>query len=284
MARRVTAELGRWGLTLATSGGELLRGTPAGIFHDLIAETAATGSQIALLALLKHPLTRLGLPEGAAQRAGRTLEIAGMRQAWCGEGLDALGRSLVLAKRTKPRHRAIDRISDEEWEAADTLLAGLKEALRPLLRLARRASVPFAELAAAHVKAAEMLAADEAGSSAGLTRGADGEAMAAFMRTLASDAPGPAIALGDYPALFRSLIRLEKTRPAIASHPRLQILGRDGSAAHLRRSGRHRRAERGHLAGSRRPRSLAQPLDACRPRTAFAGAAHPASPRMISAR
>lgn len=225
LARRVAAELGRWGLTLATSGGEMLRATPAGVFHDLIAETAATGSQIALLALLKHPLTRLGLPEGAAQSAARILEIAGMRQAWCGEGLDALARSFVLAKRTKPRHRAIDRFSDEEWEAADALLAGLKEALRPLSRLARRANVPFAELAAAHAKAAEALAADEVGGSAGLAQGADGEAMAAFMRTLASDAPGPAIALRDYPALFRSLIRLEKTKPAVAAHPRLQILG-----------------------------------------------------------
>ncbi len=225
LARRVAAELGRWGLTLATSGGEVLRATPAGVFHDLIAEAAATGSQIALLALLKHPLTRLGLPEGEAQSAARILEIAGMRQAWCGEGLDALARSLVLARRTKPRHRAIDRLSDEEWEAADALIAALKEALRPLLWLAAGENVPFAEIAAAHAKAAEMLAADEAGSSAALAQGADGAAMAAFMRALAGDAPGPAIALGDYPALFRSLIRLEKTRPAVASHPRLQILG-----------------------------------------------------------
>ncbi len=175
--------------------------------------------------MLKHPLTRLGLPEGKAQSAARILEIAGMRQAWCGEGLDALARSLVLAKKTKPRHRAIDRLSDEEWETADALLAALKEALRPLLRLVRRANVPFAELAAAHATAAELLAADEVGSSAALAEGPDGAAMTAFMRTLASDAPGPAIALGDYPALFRSLIRLEKTRPAIGSHPRLQILG-----------------------------------------------------------
>ena len=225
LARRVAAELGRWGLTLATSGGEPLRASPAGAFYDLIAAAAATGSQIALLALLKHPLTRLGLPEGEALNAARILEIAAMRQAWCGEGLDALARSLVLARRTKPRYRAIDRLSDEEWDGADALLARLKEALRPLLRVARRGNVPFAELAAAHAKAAEMLAADEAGSSTALAQGADGAAMTAFMRALAGDAPGPAIALGDYPALFRSLIRLEKTRPAVASHPRLQILG-----------------------------------------------------------
>lgn len=225
LARRVAAELGRWGLDLAASDGELLRASPAGIFHDLIVEAAATGSQIVLLALLKHPLTRLGLPKGAAQSTARILEIAGMRQAWCGEGLDGLARSLALTKRTKPRHRAIDRFSDEEWEAADALLAGLKEAMRPLLRLARRTNIAFAELAAAHAKAAEALAADETGSSAALSHGADGEAMTAFMRTLASDAPGPGIALGDYPALFRSLVRLEKTRPAAAAHPRLQILG-----------------------------------------------------------
>ncbi len=224
LARRVAAELGRWGLAVAPSGGDMLRATPAGIFYELIAETAATGSQIALLALIKHPHTRLGLPEGAAQDAARIVEIAGMRQAWCGEGLDALAKSLSLAKRTKPRHRAIDLLSEEAWDAADMLLQRLAGALRPLSRLARRTAMPFAELAAAHAETAHALVADAYGGSAELARGADGEAMAAFMRTLAGDAPGPAISLGDYPALFRSLIRLEKTRPT-AAHPRLQILG-----------------------------------------------------------
>ncbi len=71
LARRVAAELGRWGIRIDAGAGEPLRATPAGLFHDLIAEAAATGSQIAILSLLKHPLTRLGLAEGAAQHAAR---------------------------------------------------------------------------------------------------------------------------------------------------------------------------------------------------------------------
>lgn len=223
LSRRVAAELGRWGLNLTPSGGEMLRATSAGIFHDLIAEAAATGSQISLLALLKHPLTRLGLPGGEAQTAARILEIAGMRQSWCGQGLDALAKSLDLAKRIKPRHRAIDRFSDEEWAAADSLLARLTDALRPLTRLARRTSVPFNDLAGAHAKAAEALGADETGSAARLLEAPGGEAMAALMHALAGEDSGPEIGLADYPAFFRSLIRLETTRPA-AAHPRLQIL------------------------------------------------------------
>ncbi len=222
LARRVASELGRWGLTISANSAEMLRATPAGVFYDLVAETAATGSQIPLLALLKHPMTRLGLADGAARKSARTLEIAGMRQAWCGEGLDALGRSLALAKAKKPRHAILDRLSADDWAEADDLLVRLKRAFQPLIRLGRAKTVAFSALASAHAATAAQLIGD--GTGAELDAGADGAAMLAFMAALACDTPGPAIPLSDYPALFRSLIRLEKTPIRALVHPRLQIL------------------------------------------------------------
>src|SRR5947199_9817651 len=61
LARRVIAALGRWNLAFDDSGGDALMDTPAGIFARLAAEAAAKQLEPpTLLALLQHPLCRLG--------------------------------------------------------------------------------------------------------------------------------------------------------------------------------------------------------------------------------
>ena len=61
LARRVMAALGRWNLDFDDSGGDALIETSAGIFARLAAEAVAKGLEPpTLLALLKHPLCRLG--------------------------------------------------------------------------------------------------------------------------------------------------------------------------------------------------------------------------------
>ena len=75
LGRRVLAALQRWNITAEDSGGDALADTPAGIFSRLAAASALDGtSPITLLALLKHPLLRLG-----EQRAVATLERAILR-------------------------------------------------------------------------------------------------------------------------------------------------------------------------------------------------------------
>jgi len=69
LARRVMAALTRWNLEFDDSGGDALLDTSAGIFARLTAEAAAKGLEPpALLALLKHPLFRLGGAHGALKR------------------------------------------------------------------------------------------------------------------------------------------------------------------------------------------------------------------------
>jgi ATP-dependent helicase/nuclease subunit B len=61
LARRVMAALGRWNLLFDDSGGDSLMDISAGIFARLAAETVARQLEPpTLLALLKHPLCRLG--------------------------------------------------------------------------------------------------------------------------------------------------------------------------------------------------------------------------------
>jgi ATP-dependent helicase/nuclease subunit B len=80
LARRVLAALARWDIAADDSGGDKLTDTPAGLFARLAAEAAIGGlAPVTLLALLKHPLTRLGAAEGAHVRAIAALERAVLR-------------------------------------------------------------------------------------------------------------------------------------------------------------------------------------------------------------
>src|SRR5262249_9206064 len=80
LARGVLAALERWKIAVDDSGGDALADTFAGRFARLAADAAFGGlSPVALLALVKHPLARLGAAEGAHARAIAALEKAVLR-------------------------------------------------------------------------------------------------------------------------------------------------------------------------------------------------------------
>ena len=80
LARRVVAALERWQVEVDDSGGDALADTPAGTFARLVVEAAVGGLEPApLLALLKHPLLRLGAEARAHARAIAALERAVLR-------------------------------------------------------------------------------------------------------------------------------------------------------------------------------------------------------------
>src|SRR6185312_1725423 len=144
LARRVMAALGRWNLDYEDSGGDALVETPAGIFSRLAAEAAAGGLEPpTLLALLKHPLCRLGAAEGMLKPGLQTLEFALLRGTRPPPGTAGLAHDLArfrseLAKlndgevsslhRLEPRARLRDR----ELDRAQALISALQAALKPL--------------------------------------------------------------------------------------------------------------------------------------------------------
>ncbi len=80
LARRVMAALTRWDLAFDDSGGDVLMETSAGVFARLAAEAATKGLEPpTLLAMLKHPLCRLGRLPGAWKAAIEDLELAVLR-------------------------------------------------------------------------------------------------------------------------------------------------------------------------------------------------------------
>src|SRR6202163_1628967 len=93
LARRVMAALGRWNLAFDDSGGDALMDTSPGIFARLAAEAVAKQLEPpTLLALLKHPLCRLGGAQGAFKDAVETLELALLRGTRPPAGTGGLAR------------------------------------------------------------------------------------------------------------------------------------------------------------------------------------------------
>src|SRR5690606_36552671 len=133
-------------------------------FLDLVIDAMAQRFAPApLVALLKHPLTRLGLDPFEARRAARALEIATFRAPYLDEGLDgveaAFERAAARAAEKARLHRAAERLWTEDWQGARDLIARLKTAFAPLIALyASDVPVALRELVDAHCKAAEAMA------------------------------------------------------------------------------------------------------------------------------
>jgi double-strand break repair protein AddB len=220
LARRVTAELDRFGVLPDDSLGQPLGQSPAGVFLRLVAEVAAEGAApVRLAALMQHPLTRPGLPRPAHLALARRYELE------------------VLRQRPQP---GLPPGKLPEWvtspEGAFPKIAPTGEGLAWLARiegiLARLAALltggaSLAEVVAAHLAAAEALSREGADAPPAIWDQAAGAALRALMRRLAlnADAHGDGAAAG-YLALLGNLLGRENLPPeAERPHPRVMIWG-----------------------------------------------------------
>jgi ATP-dependent helicase/nuclease subunit B len=236
LARRVLAALERWKITVDDSGGDALADTSAGRFARLAADAALGGlSPVALLALLKHPLARLGAAEGAHARAIAALEKAVLRGPRPRPGIGGLAHALIafraeLAKlrrgETSDLHPSDPRvsISAAELNAADALVARLRTALAPLDGLG---STPFAKFAELHRSVIAALSADETGAPVAFL-GPDGVALDAAFEEIARRAADAdfAVAPADYADVFRTAISDRTVRERELRGARVRIYGR----------------------------------------------------------
>jgi ATP-dependent helicase/nuclease subunit B len=216
LARRVAAALGRWGILVDDSGGQPLADTAAGSFLRLSAATVVDDfAPVPLLALLKHPLAALGETPAGCRAFARGLERLVLRGPRPADGIAGLHAVLEAAPEGRLR------------QAVSVGLARFAGIAAPFVELVRSGSAPLAVLVSAHIAFAEALAATREGPGAErLWRHEDGEAAAGFINELAlAAAESPAVAVGDYPGLFDSLLSGRVVRPRFGRHPRLAILG-----------------------------------------------------------
>jgi ATP-dependent helicase/nuclease subunit B len=223
LARRVAAQLDRWGIQIDDSAGRPLAQTEAGRFFVLTAEAVQKRlAPVALLALLKHPMAALGGRPGDLRKAVRHLEVTGLRGPKPAGGPQGLRRALA-ARRQETRKPP----SEEAIQAALGTVDAIEAALQPLLALMAGGDIGFDDLLTAHIQAAEALAATQESPGAdALWRGEDGEMLADFIADLMPAAPLlGAVGPGDYVALIDALMAGKTVRPRYGAHPRLAILG-----------------------------------------------------------
>lgn len=209
LARRVAAEMARFGVAIDDSAGTPLRLTRAGGFLQLAAQALSGGFAPAdLLALLKHPLAAGGMEPARFRREVRRLERRQLR------GLRRYDTLEELAERGE---------SDPEFP----LDLGW---LREMARIAEEftaATRDFAAMLRAHVTLCEWLAASDAEEGAArLWQGEDGEAAAdAVSGLLEAAIDAPPIETAQWAAGFDGLAGGATVRPRYGLHPRLGILG-----------------------------------------------------------
>lgn len=240
LARRVAIRLQSWGIRVDDSAGRPFAKTVPGAFLNLVIDAVAKDFAPAqLMALLKHPLCRLGFLPFDVRRFGRALELAAFRAPYLGRGLDGISAALERAERMrlerKRQHTAVQRLWNEDWAGARELVKRLTDAFAPLAALyAGDTQRTIKDYAAAHIAVAERLAevppdpAAPAATAAAnpLWQGEAGEAANTFFVGLLDDSmPSPDIQAADYADLYRSLLARENVRERTPVHPRISIWG-----------------------------------------------------------
>ncbi|HEY1876536.1 MAG TPA: double-strand break repair protein AddB, partial [Rhizomicrobium sp.] len=221
LARRVAAEMARWGIKIDDSAGRPLAHTTAGSFLCLLAEAAdARFAPVPLLALLKHPFARAAEHHANFRARARELDRWCLRGPRPDAGLSGIGKAIEKA-RAIPRNREIA----EPLAQLSLWWHGIAAILAPLESLFDQDETEIGALCDAHVMAAERLARDEAQNCL-LWANSDGELAAEFCAGLKWDSRElPPIEPGSYVPLFRNMAMKMPVRTTFGSHQRLSILG-----------------------------------------------------------
>ncbi|HTO80520.1 MAG TPA: double-strand break repair protein AddB, partial [Methylocystis sp.] len=208
LARRVSAELGRFAIAIDDSAGRPLAHTAPGAFLSLLADAAEQQfAPVALLALLKHPLAMMGMDPQDFRAHARRLDLA-LRGPRPDAGLGGI-KQIVEAK-----GRAIERW----WERLTSILL-------PLERLMAEKDVRLGALLSAHIEAADALACDAMGETT-LWLGDAGSAAAEMIAKLIEAArDAMPVEPSAYAPFFRMSAEEVSVRPPYDRHPRLAILG-----------------------------------------------------------
>jgi ATP-dependent helicase/nuclease subunit B len=238
LARRVIAALGRWNLAFDDSGGDALMDTPAGIFARLAAEAAAKQLEPpTLLALLKHPLCRLGGAPGAFRKATGVLELALLRGTRPQAGSGGLVHELARFRRELKSLRAGEMsslhgseprtgLSDEALDAAHRLIVQLQRALIPLESLNPSKPGDLLEFAQRHRDVLIELSGDEHGVAL-VFEGPQGSALASAFDDLIGNGSqsGLMVQLTDYPEVFQTAFAERMVRRPERANVDLKIYG-----------------------------------------------------------
>jgi ATP-dependent helicase/nuclease subunit B len=238
LARRVMAALSRWNLDFDDSGGDRLTDTPAGVFARLAAEAVAKGLEPpTLLALLKHPLCRIGGAQGEWRDAIEALELALLRGTRPQAGSSGLARDFLRFRGELEKLRNGEasslhsaepraRLKNAELDRAGRLIAALQKALAPLENLSPARPYDFAELAHRHREILIELSRDRHDTALAF-EAREGMALASAFDELLGEQTlsGLMVQLNDYPEVFQTAFADRAVRRIEKSGAQLHIYG-----------------------------------------------------------
>lgn len=224
LARRVRAELARWDIEIDDSGGDPLSNTPHGILARLALSCVEPGcGASSILALLRHPLARLGLNAhqmGARASYAEIGVLRGLRP-----DLSDIALAIACAREraeTTHAHPALKNLRNEDWDDVGDLLQRLQDAFTPLRALEGRALL--GEWVQAHRQTMQALRAQPEDAPAYYADDAD--AFYVLMDDLIAANSGAILfSLDDYAAFFDAAAGEAAVRGPRANHPRIKSLG-----------------------------------------------------------
>jgi len=219
LARRVAAELTRWGINADDSAGLPLSDTEAGTFARLVADVAAESlAPIPLIALLRHPLSCFEQDESAVD----ALEQAVLRGPRAAPGVEGLTQAIDAERHNKFHQRDPKaRLLLSDWDAASNLASRIGKALSELAALAESGRLPFQRILEAHCEAISACGLDFEAN-----RRPDVQKLAVTFEELSKlSADAFDLSLSDYAEVFAELIRGQSLRPLLDPRSRIRILG-----------------------------------------------------------
>jgi ATP-dependent helicase/nuclease subunit B len=223
IARRVSAELARWGVEVEDSAGRTLGETEAGALARLVLEAARDFRPLAVQALLAHPAARFARSRADRDSGARALELGVFRAAPIPalDDLDAVFATARAAAQDRHAHPAVRGISEAKRAAGEALARDCAATLAGLRALS--ASAPLGQwLDAHHVALSAVLQASDGERMA--PHGLDAlDALLVEWREAAGD--GFPCTLGDYARLVEDALAGVRAPPLAGGHPRLAILG-----------------------------------------------------------
>jgi ATP-dependent helicase/nuclease subunit B len=239
LARRVMAELSRFGILADDSAGTPLAATPQGTLLQLLLEaTLRPGDPVAIVGLLKHPLARFGLERTLLRDSVAALELLALRGGVAEVDISTLELLLErqLGEQARDRHTPNWRksLAPEAVAKARDLARRVGEATKPLTaELVRRGPeergpmtpLVLSEWAERTGRALESIARDEHESLSSLWSGEAGDTLAKLLGEVMEtegqiEADGP-----QWIDIMVALTAGQAVKPRALSHPRLFIFG-----------------------------------------------------------